>query len=85
MEQQLSRGQSLRGTSRRRALTSIAVASLGAAGLAVAGNGRSAAAQMMPSSVDEVIQGWPEMPRMAAREMIAKYGPPAEMTASRLI
>jgi hypothetical protein len=39
----------------------------------------------MPGSLDELLQSWPEMPRMAAREMIAKYGPPAEMTASRLI
>src|SRR4051794_705798 len=67
MDQQQFREQSPQGTSRRRALTSIAVAGLGAAGLAVAGGGRTAAAQTRPGSVDEIIQSWPEKPSMAAR------------------
>ncbi|MEX2111094.1 MAG: hypothetical protein WD802_10850 [Gemmatimonadaceae bacterium] len=32
-----------------------------------------------------MIAGWPETPRMVAKEMIEKYGPPDETTASMLI
>lgn len=32
-----------------------------------------------------MVAGWPETPRMVAREMIQKYGPPQETTASMLI
>ena len=74
-----------RRTSRRRALTGLAAASLGAAGLALTGGSRTATAQGMMGSADEIIQSWPEMPKMAARTLIAQYGQPHELTASQLI
>lgn len=36
-------------------------------------------------SVAKLIAGWAERPRLGANEMIAKYGPPQEATAKRLI
>lgn len=35
--------------------------------------------------VDRIIASWPERPRLGAREMIAKYGTPQEVTISQLI
>ncbi|HXI12157.1 MAG TPA: hypothetical protein VNM92_05885 [Thermoanaerobaculia bacterium] len=36
-------------------------------------------------TVDQVVGAWAERPRLGAREMIAKYGPPQEVTTERLI
>ena len=36
-------------------------------------------------SVDSIIAEWPERPRLGARQMIAKYGAPQEITAERLV
>ena len=35
-------------------------------------------------SVDSIIAEWPERPRLGARQMIAKYGEPQEVTAEKL-
>lgn len=35
--------------------------------------------------VERVLGAWPEKPRQAARALIAKYGPPEEVTASKLV
>lgn len=37
------------------------------------------------ASIDKIVAGWPERPRLGANEMIAKYGPPQEVTSERLI
>lgn len=37
------------------------------------------------SAVMKIVARWPERPRLGANEMIAKYGPPQEATAERLI
>lgn len=36
-------------------------------------------------AVARIVASWPERPRLGANEMIAKYGPPQEATAQRLI
>ncbi|MDQ3623616.1 MAG: DUF4142 domain-containing protein [Verrucomicrobiota bacterium] len=37
------------------------------------------------AAIDKIIAAWPERPRLGAQQMIAKYGPPQEATAERLI
>ncbi len=37
------------------------------------------------AAVDKLIAGWPERPRLGAAQMMAKYGPPQEITAERII
>ena len=36
-------------------------------------------------SVDSIITAWPERPRLGARQMIAKYGAPQEVTSGQLV
>ncbi len=36
-------------------------------------------------AVAKVVADWPERPRLGANEMMAKYGPPQEVTSQRLI
>ncbi|MHC8413270.1 DUF4142 domain-containing protein [Pseudomonas sp. Hz4] len=37
------------------------------------------------TSVEKIVAGWPERPRLGANEMMAKYGPPQEATSERLV
>jgi len=37
------------------------------------------------ASINKIIAGWPERPRLGAKEMMAKYGAPQEVTSERLI
>ncbi|MBA3608289.1 MAG: DUF4142 domain-containing protein [Chthoniobacterales bacterium] len=37
------------------------------------------------ASLDKILTGWPERPRLGAQQMISKYGAPQEATAERLI
>jgi hypothetical protein len=43
-----------------------------------------AAAQNSPASVTELIKDWPQEAKAAAEEMLRKYGPPQEVTPTRL-
>ena len=37
------------------------------------------------ASLDKILAGWPERPRLGAQQMLSKYGAPQEATAERLI
>ncbi len=66
----------------------------GSAGLSACSNpdatNADATAQTTPAAADnenveQMIASWPEASRMAAMDMISKYGPPQEVTASMLM
>ncbi len=71
------------------ALLAAAVVSLGVPGLADGQNAKKGQGQGQgrPSrdEVSRILRGWPAGPQLAAQEMMAKYGPPQEMTPERLI
>ena len=50
---------------------------------------RPAASEPIPvadrASLDKILAGWPERPRLGAQQMISKYGAPQEATAERFI
>lgn len=62
--------------------SALALTSACAGGYAEARQGASPSAQQ---SAAAIIAGWPQASQKAAMMMIEKYGPPQEMTSSRLI
>jgi hypothetical protein len=43
-----------------------------------------AAFSLEPAAVEELIEEWPNAPKLAARKMMEQYGPPNEATATKL-
>ncbi len=70
-------------------LAMSSAAALSGCSTAMAQGSSAASAQMAGpmnmASVQRMVSGWPEASRMAAMDMMQKYGPPQEATASMLM
>lgn len=44
-----------------------------------------AASQAANVQVEKILSGWPNRPKLGARQMIGKYGPPQEVTSEKLV
>ena len=72
----------------RIAAAAVLTGALGAtAGCASMGSGEigSASGTMSASDAQARLEGWPESSRMAAMDMMQKYGPPQEVTATSMM
>lgn len=65
--------------------TLIAVAILGSTSLSLAAAKTQPAGITDKAGVQRIVANWPAASRMAAMDMMAKYGPPQEVTASMLM
>ncbi len=70
-------------------LGGLAIGAVGLSGCTTAAYSRAGVSQMggrtNMASVQGLVAGWPEASRMAAMDMMQKYGPPQEVTASMLM
>jgi hypothetical protein len=75
---------------RKAALATLTISSAAALSGCTTAMGTTAASAQMAgpmnmASVEQMVSGWPEKSRMAAMDMMRKYGPPQEATPSMLM